>query len=262
MLRILADLHIHTALSPCAEREMTPPAIVAEALRKGIGMIGVCDHNSAGNAGAVMAAARALCAGAGSAGAPGLAVIPGMEITTAEEVHVVALFPDTGAAEAAAGEVRESLPLWKALTSFGPGDSLRKPEQELMDVSGAVVGLEERMLGSASRFTLTETVELVHRHGGIAVAAHVDRRAFSVVGQLGFIPEDARFDALEISAAGAARGRAAEFADRGFPLVSSSDSHFLSDMGASKTALMVEAACFEELRRALCGEGGRRCGIA
>jgi PHP family Zn ribbon phosphoesterase len=251
MQRILADLHIHTALSPCAEREMTPPAIVAGALEKGIAVIAVCDHNSAANAAAVMRAAGAL-----------LTVIPGMEITTAEEVHVVGLFPDAGSAESAASEVTPGLPMWKALTSFGPGDSLRKPEQELMDERGTVVGIEERMLASASRFTLSEAVSLIRDHGGIAVAAHVDRRAFSVVGQLGFFPEDVRFDALEISAAGAARGRAAEFASRGLPMVSSSDSHFLSEIGASATALDVEAPCFEELRRALKGDGGRRCGIA
>ncbi len=250
MSRILADLHIHTALSPCAEREMTPPAIVAEAVRRGIGVIAVCDHNSAGNAGAVARAAR------------GLAVIPGMEITTAEEVHVIALFPDTEAAERAAREVKESLPMWKALTSFGPGESLRRPEQEMMDERGEVTGIEERMLASASRFTLAEAVDLIRDHGGLAIAAHVDRRAFSVVGQLGFFPEDVRFDALEISAAGAARGRAAQFASRGLPLVSSSDSHFLSEIGASATALEVEAPSFEEIRRAFRGDGGRRCGIA
>jgi PHP family Zn ribbon phosphoesterase len=260
MIRILADLHIHTALSPCAEREMTPPAIVREALRKGLEMIAVCDHNSAGNVAAVHAAAEAV-SGAGDLGAR-LAVVAGMEITTSEEVHVLGFFPDASAAARAAEEVRSGLPLWKALTSFGPRDAMRRPEQELMDAEGRVTGIEERMLGAASRFTLSQTVDLIRANGGLAVAAHVDRRAFSVIGQLGFLPPDARFDALEISAAGVARGRAAEFAKSGLTLLSGSDSHFLEDIGSSMTALELEEPCFEEMQRAFYGVGGRGCGIA
>jgi PHP family Zn ribbon phosphoesterase len=254
MRRILADLHIHTALSPCAEREMTPPAIVREALRKGLEMIAVCDHNSAGNTAAV-------CAAAGKDARP-LFVVAGMEITTMEEVHVLGLFPDAVEAARASEAVTEGLPLWKALTSFGPGDAVRRPEQELMDADGKVMSIEERMLGAASRFTLSQAVDLIRAHGGLAVAAHVDRRAFSVVGQLGFLPPEVRFDALEISAAGKARGRAAEFAGCGCILVSGSDSHFLEEIGSSMTALDLEEPSFEEMRRAFRLEGGRGCRIA
>ena len=257
MRRYLADLHIHTVLSPCAEREMLPASIVREAARKGLDMIAVCDHNTAGNVGAVVAAA-VIAARAGL----DLAVIPGVEITTAEEVHVVGLFPDTAAAMEAAEEVRAGLPLWKALTAFGPGDSLRRPEQDLVDAEGRPAGFEEKMLAAASTLSLGRAVDLIRENGGLAVAAHVDRKAFSVPGQLGFFPPDVLFDALEISAAGAARGRAADFEALGTVLVSSSDSHFLSDMGASMTALEMEAPCFAELRLALAGRDGRRCGIA
>jgi PHP family Zn ribbon phosphoesterase len=255
MRRIMADLHIHTALSPCAEREMTPPAIVREALRKGLQMIAVCDHNSAGNVEAVRDAAKA-------AGAPPLSVVAGMEITTSEEVHVLGLFPDADAAARASEEVKGGLPLWKALTSFGPGNTVRRPEQELMDAEGRITGIEERMLGAASRFTLSRTVELIREHGGLAVAAHVDRRAFSVVGQLGFLPPEVRFDALEISAAGVSRGRAPAFAGSGCVLVSGSDSHFLEEIGSSRTVLEVEEPSFEEMKRAFYGRDGRGCGIA
>jgi len=258
MRRIPADMHIHTVLSPCASREMVPPAIVGEAARKGLGVIAVCDHNSAGNVESVRAAAAAI------EGGP--VVIAGMEITTAEEVHVLGLFPDARAASAAAAEVRESLPLWRPLSSASAFASSsagpRVPEQELVDPEGKVTGIEERMLAAASRFTLSETVDLVHRHGGLAVAAHMDRRSFSVPGQLGFLPPDVPFDGLEISAAGVARGRAAEFVRHGLPLVSSSDGHFLEDIGASWTVLSVEEPSFPELRMALRGIDGRGCAIA
>ncbi len=131
-----------------------------------------------------------------------------------------------------------------------------------MDAEGAVTGIERKMLAAASRFSLTEAVDLIHRHGGLAVAAHVDRRSFSVQGQLGFMPPDLAFDGLEISAAGAARGRVPEFASQGFPLVSSSDAHFLEDIGTGLTLLDVEAPVFEEIAKALQGQGRRRCVIA
>jgi 3',5'-nucleoside bisphosphate phosphatase len=258
MMRLLADMHVHTVLSPCAARDMTPPAIVREAVRRGLAMIAVCDHNSAGNVQAVMEAARA----AALDGAQPLVVIAGMEITTAEEAHVLGLFPDAPAAAAAAADVTAGLPLWRPLSSSGPSAGMRTPEQELVDAAGARIGFEEKMLSAASRFTLSETVDLIHRHGGLAVAAHMDRRSFSVPGQLGFLPPEVPFDALEISAAGVTRGRAAGFAVHGLALVSSSDSHFLDDIGVSATALCVERPDFGELALALAGRDGRGCAIA
>jgi 3',5'-nucleoside bisphosphate phosphatase len=254
MMRLAADMHIHTVLSPCASREMTPPAIVDEALRKGLAAIAVCDHNSAGNVAAVADAAAAR--------AEGLFVIPGIEITTAEEVHVLGLFPDASSACAAGREVLAGLPLWRPFAAHSSAAGCRSPGQELLDGQGSRVGIETRMLASASTFSLSQTVDLIHRHGGLAVAAHMDRRSFSVRGQLGFLPPDVPFDGLEISAAGASRGRAADFCVHGLPLISSSDSHFLADIGTGFTALDVEAPCFAELARALRGQDGRGCVIA
>jgi 3',5'-nucleoside bisphosphate phosphatase len=252
MVRLAADMHIHTALSPCAARAMTPPAIAREAASKGMAMIAVCDHNSAGNVEAVAAAAAAL--------PDGPVVIAGIEITTAEEVHVLGFFPDPAAARAAAADIE--LPPWRPLAPRTSAAGTRQPDQQLMDAKGCVTGIEERMLAAASRFSLSETVELIHRHGGLAVAAHMDRRSFSVPGQLGFLPPEVPFDGLEVSAAGVARGRAAEFAVHGLPLLSSSDGHFLEDIGAGFTVLDVEQPDFSELSKALLGIGGRGCSIA
>ena len=258
MVRLAADMHIHTVLSPCASREMTPPAIVREAVRKGIAVIAVCDHNSAGNVSAVAAAAAAI--------PDGPVVIAGIEITTGEEVHVLGFFPTACAARAAAEEVGEGLPPWRPLaarTSASPEPAgSREPEQELVDADGNRTGIEMRMLASASRFPLSAAVALIHRHGGLAVAAHVDRRSFSVPGQLGFIPPDVPFDGLEISAAGAARGRTADFTSHGLALLSSSDSHFLEEIGAGLTVFDVESPIFSELCKALRGVEGRGCEIA
>jgi len=240
MIRVAADLHVHTCLSPCADRTMRPPAIVEAAVARGIGMIGVCDHNSAGNVRAVAAAAAGR-----------LCVIAGMEIMTREEAHVVGLFPSAAAAEDAAREVAASLPRCRA-----------PQEQELVDADGAAVGLEPLMLSAASGFSLEETVDLVHRHGGYAIAAHVDRRSFSVPSQLGFIPPGSGFQALEISAHGARIGRAAAFAGQGYPLTSASDAHDPDLVADGFVVLDVEAPSFGELGLALAGADGRRCAIA
>ena len=156
------------------------------------------------------------------------AVVAGIEITTREEAHVLGWFPSPEAAEAAADRLT----------------------------------VDPTLLSAATPYSLSEVVDLIHRHGGLAVAAHVDRPGFSVPGQLGFIPSDVPFDALEISAAGAARGRAAAFARFGLPLVCSSDAHFPEDVGAGVTYLDVEEPVFEELARALRQRGGRRCALA
>lgn len=253
MIECVADLHIHTVLSPCAAREMRPAGIVRDAMEKGLAVIAVCDHNSAGNTEAVRAASAAV---------DGPIVIAGMEITTREEVHVLGLFPGDKEAAAAAARILASLPAWRPLAPRTSRAGKRLPEQEIVDPEGKLLAREQRMLAAASCFSLSETVDLIHEHAGLAVAAHMDRLSFSVPGQLGFLPPDVPFDALEISAAGVAKGRQAEFAVHGLPLVSSSDGHFLADIGSGLTVLEVRAPCFEEIALAIRGAEGRRCSVA
>jgi PHP family Zn ribbon phosphoesterase len=251
MKRFMADLHVHTALSPCASPDMTPPRIVREAEAQGLTLIAVCDHNTCGNAGAVAcAAARA----AAQAGGSRVAVIPGIEITTAEEVHVLGLFPGLEAAEKAMARVQAGLPAWAPPRGC--------TQQRLLDEKGRILGYESHLLSGSSALRLGEAVALIRSLGGLAVASHVDRRSFSVIGQLGFLPPEVHFDALEISAAGAARGRMAEFLPTGLPLLSSSDGHRPEEVGAGCTVLEAEEPSFAELALALRGARGRRCGIA
>ncbi len=237
-----ADLHIHTALSPCGADEMTPAAIVAAALARGLEMIAVCDHNAAGNVRAVQQAGEAA----------GLAVLAGMELTSAEEVHVVGLFPDADHAERVAARVREMLPAADEhyYSFFG--------EQPVLDVDGRTVGAETAALAMATPLGLDETVALIHDGGGLAIAAHVDRKAFSVLSQLGFFPEDAGFDALETSKwMQADSPRLAQIVAVGLPLVGSSDAHYLEEIGQGVTELTAEAPTFSELALALKRAGGR-----
>lgn len=249
LVKILADLHIHTGLSPCASEEMTPPAIVQAALRRGLAMIAVCDHNTSDNAAAVQAAARGQ-----------LAVLAGVEITTSEEVHVLGLFPDADRAEKAARDVRETLPDSNTdyFSRFG--------NQPIMNERGEVIGHEKKMLAMASRFNLSRAVKLITASGGLSIACHVDRKSYSVTSQLGIFPKDVAFDAIEVSpkyrpslplAAGAETAGRIRFEDLGFPMLRSSDSHFLSDIGTSCSELKIRKPAFDELALALKGQGGR-----
>lgn len=227
---------------------MTPPAIIIAAMDAGLDIIAICDHNAAANAAAV----REVADGPGEGR---VTVIAGMEITTAEEVHVVALFPNPATAAAAAIEVQRGLPRYAA-------GSRRLGPQLLLNGDGDCIGEEDLVLSAASDLSIEDAVALVHAHGGLAIAAHVDRPSFSVVSQLGFLPPAVPFDALEISAAGIAQGRAAAFADAGLPLLTSSDSHSPSEVGCSRTLFVLDAPTFEELRLALHSAGDRSCRIA
>lgn len=245
MKPFLADLHLHTALSPCASDDLTPPAIVATALAKGLALVAVCDHNSAGNAAAVQQAASGV-----------LAVIAGIEITTAEEAHVVGLFPDAASAEAAGRLVLETLPLRRR------EDETRFGSQLLLDAEGGERGREPRMLAAASALSLVSAVALIKRFGGLAVAAHADRPRFSVTSQLGLFPADAGFDAIELSALGRNLPRAANFFSLGLPVITASDSHSLDEIGSAWCVATAEAATFDELSLALRGVGGRGVALA
>ena len=213
---------------------MTPPAIVRTARERGLDLIAVCDHNTAGNAGAAQAAAEA----AGRS----IAVLAGMEIATAEDIHVLGLFPDVGEAAAAGAEIRGGLP---------EDRGGRSGEQWILDRDGRLAGRETAMLAASSGLSLTAALAMIRRHRGLAIASHVDRPSFSVLSQLGVWPADAAFDAIEISMAGLAGGKEREFEALGLPMVTSSDSHFLSDIGNCRTLLQMARPEFAELVRAL-----------
>lgn len=245
---VAADLHIHSALSPCASDEMTPEAIVYKAITSDLEVIAICDHNSAANIQAVQEAAFSI---AGDL----FLVLPGMEITTSEEVHLVALFPDVEAALAASDEVGKTLPC-------AANNPEQCKEQPILNAAGEVIGHADRFLSFASAFSLDDAALLVRRYGGLCVAAHVDRPSFSVVSQLGFIPPAPVFDALEISASGYKQGKALDFSTRKETLISSSDAHYPDNIGDGRCFLEMKNLSFQEVKLALAGAIGRRCSLA
>ncbi len=234
MRALHTDLHMHICPSPCAEREMSPLALVRQARERGLDLIAICDHDSAENVEAVGRAAQRI----------GLAVIGDMEITSREEAHVLGPFREHSLLNAAQGVVYDNLQGENDPDTFG--------EQLVMDEHDKVVGHNRRLLIGATDLTLGEVVRTVHEFGGVAIASHVDRPTFSIPSQLGFIPEGLGLDGVEVCFAGAP-GRA-----DGLPVICSSDAHRLSEIGTRRTRFLVEDATASEIEMALRGAQGRR----
>jgi PHP family Zn ribbon phosphoesterase len=240
--RLRADLHIHTCLSPCGELAMSPRAIVEAALAAGLDLIAITDHNTTENAAAV----------SGAAAGTGLAVLPGIELTTAEEAHILGLFDagaDLGPFQA---EVYRNLPDLPSKRKF-------IEDQVLADAEDYVTGFSPRCLFGATLLPVREAVELIHAHGGLAIASHIDREAFSLVSQLGFIPPGLGLEAVEVSPrADAAAARETFGVDAGLPIVRFSDAHKPEEVGMATTDLLIASPSVAEIRMALAGEAGRK----
>ncbi len=129
--------------------------------------------------------------------------------------------------------------------------------EERWEDGDSVLGRNARMLIGATTLSVERVVDAIHGFGGIAVASHIDRESFSILGQLGFVPEGLKLDALELSPRADRREPWLSQA-RGLPLVTFSDAHRLGEVGTASTSFVVESGCVEELRKALNLQDGRR----
>ena len=240
MLRLFkADLHIHTCLSPCTELNMSPSGILTAAKKKGIDILGICDHNSTENSLAIMKAAKKMH----------IHILPGLEVTTEEEVHVLALFDDIGNALKLQEHVYQNLP--------GKNDEEAFGMQVIVNEKEEVLGFSERLLIGATTIPLDEVVSLIHAFEGLAIASHINREAFSIIGQLGFIPDNLGLDALEISPAMTIEEAKQKF-PYNYPITCSSDAHYPDDIGKSYTSFLLQEGTVTEIKKALKNEGGRK----
>ncbi len=236
------DLHIHTCLSPCAQSDMLPTTIIKQARDKNVDVVGICDHNSAENVLAVRKAGEK----------EGVHVLGGMEISSSEEVHILAFFDDDGALLEMQNIVYENL--------FGENDEKYFGEQLIVDEYDKIIGSTNKLLIGSTSLGIDRIVELVHSLGGLAVASHVDRDSFSIIAQLGFIPKELPLDALELSW----RCESSEvnnYESYGLPLVKSSDAHFLSDIGKAVTTFSLSAPSFSEVVMAFQNVEGRTVNV-
>lgn len=240
MKTFIAELHVHTVLSPCAEIEMIPPFIVQEALERGINLIAITDHNATANVRAVQKAAAGT----------DLVVLAGMEIQTREEVHMLCLFDTAEQAEA-----------WQSAVDLYLPDLPNNPdyfgEQFVVDENGDFVRREERLLLSSADLSLHEAVEGVRTLGGLSIPAHVNRKAYGLLENLGLVPTDVTFDALEISRHLDLKEAPLKYPQlKGYPLIQSGDVHRLEEF-LGKNVFKVEAPTIRELGLALAQREGR-----
>ena len=161
-----------------------------------------------------------------------------------EEIHLLAIFGQTETALDFQKQVYQSLPpVQNNADYFG--------DQVVVDEDDQIVRFEERLLLNSLQISLDEAVSLIKAHGGIVIPSHIDLPTFSIISQLGYIPEDLGFDALEIRDE-ANITRLLPFSVRkDLPFVTFSDAHYLYDIGKRRTRLELDEPCFEEVAKAL-----------
>ena len=231
-MNIYCDLHIHSCLSPCGDMLMTPNNIVGMAFIKQLDAIAVCDHNTAENLPAVKEVADMM----------GVTLLPGMELTTREEAHMLAYFPDVESALRFSHLVHEHLP-----------PVANRPEffgrQVIMNSQDEEVGEEERLLISALDWSFEECERQIHLHSGLCVPAHINRGSNGVLNALGFLPGGAKYDALEVSDAVAMPPVDLS----GYRTLRSSDAHYLENILEPTFQLEVREKSTQALFDAIAG---------
>ena len=205
-MRLACDLHIHSCLSPCGDALMTPNNIVGMAFIKQLDAIAVCDHNCARNLPAVKAVADTM----------GVVLLPGMELTTREEAHMLCYFATVEACVAFGEAIYAHLP-------DIPNRSAFFGAQQVMNEQDEEVAQEGRLLISALDLSFEACAAMIREAGGLCVPAHINRGSSGVLGALGFLPEGPHYDALEVSPLAAPP--AMDLSP--YRILRSSDAHFL-----------------------------------
>lgn len=242
MLKVFnCDLHIHTCLSPCAELDMHPMALVNKAIEARLDMIAICDHNASANVPYVLNAASHK----------NITVLPGMEITTSEEVHLLAVFDSLSNLFYLQAIIDEHL--------FGENDEDRFGVQAIVNENAEVEGINNNLLIGATDLPLDTLIKNIHTLNGLAIAAHIDRESFSVLSQLGFIDDQTPFDALEVTPHTGIKQAGIKYKELSkYSFIVSSDAHFIRDIGSAVTRMVMHEPSFSELKMALASQNGRQ----
>lgn len=182
MITVAVDLHIHSCLSPCGAFDMTPNNIVGMSKIKKLDVISVCDHNHTGNLEAISKISNEM----------GILLIPGLELETSEEIHLLCYFPSM-----------ENIRQMQAILNRYYRDIKIKEDifgsQCIMDAEDRLVRKVEHLLATATTLDLYTAVSMVRKFGGVPVPAHVDRQSYSIISNLGSIPDDLKFNTVELS---------------------------------------------------------------
>lgn len=235
VLKLSYDLHIHSCLSPCGNEDMTPANIVHMAKLMELGVIAVTDHNSCRNCPAVLSLAERN----------GILAIPGMELCTVEEVHVLCLFAKLGDALSFDDYV------YSKLVKI-PNNERVFGKQELYDEDDQLIGTEPYLLINAAEISFDSLGKLMKEYHGIYIPAHIDKNSNSLISNLGFIPPDSTFACAEFKDT----GKFEEYRRKhpylnGCNIITDSDAHALEYLNEPVNYLYAENRSREAILQAL-----------
>ncbi len=223
MTRYTYDLHVHSCLSPCADNDNTPNNLAGMATLNGIGIMALTDHNSCKNCPAFFAAAKRY----------GIVPVPGMELTTAEDVHVICLFEtleNAMAFDALVDERRIRIANRKEI--FG--------EQLILDGEDQVIGEETDLLPNATQISLQEVPSLTGPLGGVCYPAHIDRPANGIIATLGIFPTVPDFSCAELNEAENRDSYVRQYGLEQKRIIVSSDAHYLTDLREENASVLLD----------------------
>lgn len=218
------DLHIHSALSPCADADMTPNNIVNMAIVKGLDIISVTDHNSASN----------LFSLSKVAVENGIFFLPGIEVQTREEIHVLCYFKTVQEALEVGAIVYDKLPNIK-------NDENLFGQQLILDHNDNIAGCLDKLLLSSSDLSLKQLMDITFSYNGVCIPAHIDRNSYSIISNLGFIPKDLNIKTVEVSGKMTASAALAKFQFlKNYRIIKSSDAHNLWDISERENFISIQ----------------------
>ncbi len=224
------DMHIHSCVSPCAENENTPTSVVGMAKLNELDIIAVADHNTAKNLPTAKIAADFY----------DILLVPAIEITTQEEVHLLGYFPDVDTAVTFGENIYDSLPdIKNRVDIFG--------DQHVLDEDENVLEIPEKLLLNACAYSIDDLVRMIRKVGGVAIPAHINRPADSIIASLGFIPEELAFSTVELF-----RNTFPSGVDvSNYRTISSSDAHRLEDIALRENYLNLEKLTVSDVLKKL-----------
>lgn len=223
MNRYYYDLHVHSCLSPCADNDNTPNNIAGMATLCGLNIVALTDHNTCKNCPAFFTAAKRY----------GIIPVAGMELTTAEDIHVICLFEDLDSAMKFDSEIDKHRVKIKNRTDiFG--------EQLILDGDDKVIGSEEYLLSNATNLSVEDVPGLVRHYRGVCYPAHIDRDANGIISVLGTLPPTPKFDCVEFHSAENIDSFTENHPISGKKILISSDAHYLTDIRDKKNYIELD----------------------
>jgi Predicted metal-dependent phosphoesterases (PHP family) len=235
MLKLSYDLHIHSCLSPCGDDDMLPSNIIGMAFLKNLDVVAVTDHNTCKNCGVAMKLAEQY----------DMVVIPGMELCTMEEVHVLCLFAELS--DAMQFDEYVSNRLMKI-----PNDERVFGKQEIVNEEDEIIGTEPYLLINATDISFDELGRLMQQFHGVYIPAHIDKKTNSLLSNLGFVPPDTDFMVAEL--ANLTHLEALQEQNpylRKCNIITDSDAHMLGNINEAEHFIECESRTREDVIKAL-----------